>query len=101
MTKKVMVFVGTKKGGFIFSSDARRKKWQTSDIQFKSWNMMHMQMDPRDQRLHVATSHFVYGPTIHYSDDFGKTWTQAKQVPVLPRPSKSGRPASTVDEAFR
>jgi hypothetical protein len=61
MSKKVMVFVGTSKGGFIFNSNATRKKWQMSDIQFKSWNMMHMQMDPRNQRLHAAISHFVYG----------------------------------------
>ncbi len=101
MSKKVMVLVGTSKGGFIFNSDAKRKKWQQSDIHFKSWNVMHMQMDPRDQRLHAAASHFVYGPTTHYSDDFGKTWVQAKQVPVITRPSKSGRPSSTVDEEFR
>src|SRR5262245_61281475 len=101
MSKQVKVFVGTSKGGFVFSSDANRKDWQMSDIQFKSWNVMHMQLDPRDNRLHAAVSHNVYGPTTHYSDDFGKTWTQAKQVPVLPRPSKSGRPPSTVDEAFR
>ena len=101
MGKKVMVFVGTQKGGFIFDSNTKRKKWQVGDIHFKSWNVMHMQMDPRDNRLHAATSHFVYGPTTHYSDDFGKTWTQAKQVPLLTRGSKSGRPASTVDEAFR
>ncbi len=101
MSKKVKVFVGTNKGGFIFSSTAARKRWQVSDIHFKSWNVMHMQMDPRDQRLHAAVSHFVYGATTHYSDDLGKTWTQAKQVPALTRVSKSGRPASTVDEAFR
>jgi hypothetical protein len=100
MSKKVMVLVGTSKGGFIFSSDAARKKWQTSDIQFKSWGVMHMQMDPRDQRLHAAVNHVVYGSTTHYSDDFGETWTQAKQVPELLRPSKSGRPAGTVEEAF-
>lgn len=101
MSKRVMVFVGTTKGGFIFESDEKRKSWQRSDIQFKSWNVMHMNLDPRDNRLHAATSHFVYGPTTHYSDDFGKSWTQAKQVPVITRPSKTGRPASTVDEAFR
>src|SRR5215217_3443605 len=72
MGKKVMVFVGTQKGGFIFSSDAKRKRWKTNDIQFKSWNVMHIQMDPRDQRLHAATSHFVYGPTTHYSDDLAR-----------------------------
>jgi len=101
MSKKVMVLVGTRKGGFIFESNTKRKKWQVSDMQFKGWNVMHIQMDPRDQRLHAATSHFVYGPTTHYSDDFGKTWTQAKQVPLITRPSKSGRPSSTVEEAFQ
>ncbi len=101
MSKEVKVLVGTSKGGFIFTSDAARQKWQAGDILFKSWNVMHMQMDPRDRRLHVATSHFVYGPTTHYSDDFGKTWTQARQVPVLNRASKSGRPSGTVEEMFR
>jgi photosystem II stability/assembly factor-like uncharacterized protein len=101
MGKKVLVFVGTQKGGFIFESNEKRKRWKAGDIQFKSWNVMHIQMDPRDQRLHAATSHFVYGPATHYSDDRGQTWTQAKQVPVLGRASQSGRPASTVEEAFR
>jgi len=101
MSAKVSVLVGTSKGGFIFTSDAARKKWDVSDIQFKSWDVMHMQLDPRDGRLHAAVQHVVYGPTTHYSDDFGKTWTQAKQVPAITRPSKSGRPMGTVDEMFR
>ena len=92
MKNKVKVLVGTSKGGFIFESNATRAKWQVSDIQFKSWNVMHMQMDKRDGRLHAAVDHFVYGPTTHYSDDFGKTWTQAKQVPILTRPSEGGTP---------
>lgn len=100
MGKQVLVFVGTTKGGFIFTSDEKRKKWQMSDIQFKGWNVMHIQLDPRDQRLHAATNHFVYGPTTHHSDDLGKTWTQAKQSPALSRASQSGRPPSTMDEAF-
>jgi hypothetical protein len=98
---KVKVLVGTSKGGFIFDSDAARKDWQMSDIHFKSWNVMHMQMDARDQRLHAAVNHVIYGPTTHYSDDFGQTWTQAAGVPVLGRASKSGRPLGTPDEAGR
>ena len=100
MSKRVLILVGTTKGGFIFESDEKRKKWEMSDILFKGWNVMHMQMDPRDQRLYAATSHFVYGPTIHHSDDLGNTWMQAKESPALSRGSKSGRPASTMDEAF-
>ncbi|MBM3179599.1 MAG: exo-alpha-sialidase [Chloroflexi bacterium] len=101
MSKKVMIFVGTSKGGFIFSSDSKRKKWQVGDIQFKSWNVMHMQLDSRDNRLHAAVNHIVYGPTAHYSDDFGRMWTQAKQVPAITRASKSGRPLGTPQEAER
>jgi photosystem II stability/assembly factor-like uncharacterized protein len=101
MGEKVVVFVGTDKGGFIFSSDTSRRKWAASDIHFKSWNVMHMQMDPRGGRLHAAANHFVYGPTTHYSDDLGGTWTQSRQVPVVPRPSKSGRPLTTPEEAAR
>ncbi len=99
MSKKVKVLVGTRKGGFIFSSDSGRKRWQVSDIHFKSWNVMHLQMDPRDGRVHAAVNHFTYGPTTHYSDDLGKTWKQARQVPSLPRASKSGRPPGTPEEA--
>ncbi len=96
---KVKVLVGTSKGGFIFSSDAGRKDWQVSDMHFKSWGVMHMQHDPRDGRLHAAVNHVVYGPTTHYSDDLGQTWTQARQVPAIERPSKSGRPLGTPEEA--
>ncbi len=101
MSPKVYVLVGTSKGSFIFTSDPARKKWQAGDILFKSWNVMHMQFDPRDRRIHAAVSHPVYGPTTHYSDDLGQTWTQASQVPAITRPSKSGRPMGTVEEMFR
>ncbi len=96
---KVQVYVGTHKGGYIFTSDEKRKKWDQSELLFKSWEVMHMKLDPRDQRLHASAAHPVYGPVTHYSDDLGKTWTQAKQVPAFTRPSKSGRPIGTVDEA--
>lgn len=98
--EKVMVMVGTRKGGLIFTSDKDRRKWTASDMLFKGWSMMHMMMDPRDQRMHASLTHFVYGPTTQYSDDLGKTWTQSATVPVLTRPSQSGRPAGTVEEAF-
>jgi hypothetical protein len=97
--QQVRVFVGTHKGAYIFSSDAKRKKWDASDLMFKSWEVMHMKVDPRDGRLHTSANHPVYGPTTHYSDDLGKNWTQAKQVPVFTRGSKSGRPIGSVAEA--
>jgi BNR/Asp-box repeat len=97
---KVMVMVGTPKGGFIFTSDHDRTRWSRSDVLFKGWNVMHMHRDGRDGRLHAAVSHFVYGPTTHHSDDLGHTWTQARVSPAFSRPSVSGRPHGTPDEAF-
>ncbi len=97
---KVLVMVGTRKGGFVFSSDRERKQWAVSEPLFKGWTVMHVQMDPRDRRMHAALSHFVYGPTTHYSDDLGQTWTQAEVVPAFSRESKAGRPFGTPEEAF-
>src|SRR5579885_289801 len=100
MSTQVKVLVGTRKGAFIFTSDANRKKWEVSDVQFKGWNVMHVVMDPRDQRLHAAVTHFVFGATTHYSDDMGASWKQGQNPPRFSRPSASGRPGGTPEEAF-
>lgn len=97
---QVKVLVGTRKGGFIFTSDRDRKRWSASDIQFKGWNLMHMVMDPRTQRLHAAVDHFVFGATTHFSDDMGATWKQSPMPPIFTRPSVSGRPGGTPEEAY-
>ena len=97
---QVKLLVGTRKGGFIFTSDRSRKTWSASDVMFKGWNMMHMVMDPRDGRLHTALDHFVFGATTHYSDDWGETWIQCPTPPKFSRPSVSGRPGGTPEEAY-
>lgn len=97
---KVKVLVGTRKGAFIFTSDKDRKRWDVSDVMFKGWNVMHMVMDPRDMRLHTAVTHFVFGATTHYSDDLGETWKQSQASPEFSRPSASGRPGGTPEEAY-
>jgi photosystem II stability/assembly factor-like uncharacterized protein len=94
----VALFVSTRKGGFIFSSDYTRKKWIISELFFKSWNVMNIAFDPRDRRLHAAVVHDVYGSSTHYSDDLGNSWVQAAQSPQFTYASKSGRPLGTPDE---
>jgi photosystem II stability/assembly factor-like uncharacterized protein len=98
--RRVLVMVGTRKGAFIFSSDSKRKEWKVSGPHFKAWNVFHMTQDARDGRLHAAAMHFVYGATTHYSDDLGKTWTQAKESPIFTQPSTSGRPPGSIEEAM-
>jgi hypothetical protein len=97
--KQVLVMVGTNKGGFVFRSDAARKSWQPGEMLFKGWKVMHMTLDPRDRRMHAAIVSYVFGSTTHYSDDLGRTWSQADQVPAFTRPSKSGRPIGSQEEA--
>lgn len=94
------LLVGTRKGGFIFTSDKDRKKWSMSETLFKGWNVMHIVMDPRTERMHAAVAHFVFGPTTHYSDDFGQTWKACAVAPAFARPSVSGRPGGTPEEAY-
>lgn len=94
----VSVMVGTRKGGFIFSSDQNRENWIPSPLHFMSWKVMHMVLDPRDQRLYAAVVHDVYGASIHYSDDMGKTWIQSKKSPQFEAPPASRRPLSSPEE---
>lgn len=95
---KVLVLLGTRKGGFILESDSTRETWEMRGPMFKGWNVMHMTFDPRNQRLHAAVVHDVFGPSTHYSDDLGETWIQGKQAPSFTRASKSSRPLGTPDE---
>ena len=95
---KVMVLIGTRKGGFILQSDNERETWEMKGPIFKGWNVMHLTFDERDQRLHAAVVHDVYGPSTHYSDDFGESWTQTREAPSFPRPSNSSRPLATPEE---
>jgi hypothetical protein len=97
--REVKVFVGTRKGGLSFSSDEARQQWSCSDLHFKAWNVLHMNLDLRDHRLHVSAAHDVFGPSTHYSDDFGETWTQAERPPAFDVPSTSGRPLGSPVEA--
>jgi photosystem II stability/assembly factor-like uncharacterized protein len=72
----VMLLVGTKKGGFIYRSDATREKWQLSDPALPGWSFFHLAADLRDStpRLYAAANHWAWGRSVAKSDDMGKTW---------------------------
>jgi hypothetical protein len=97
--KTVKLFVGTKKGGLIFTSSEARQKWDISDLHFKAWKVMDMVMDPRDRRIHAAIVHDVFGPSSQYSDNWGENWIQAEKPPEFEQPSQAGRPVGTPGEA--
>jgi hypothetical protein len=71
----VRVLVGTKKGGFVCESDAKRENWDISGPFFTGWEIYHMKgsaVDPN--RIYASQSSGWFGQVIQRSDDGGKTW---------------------------
>ena len=46
----------------------------------KGWAVFHAVADPRDGTIYAATNSFVYGATVHRSQDRGETWTRAEEL---------------------
>ena len=75
---KVRVLVGTKKGAFVLSSDATRKKWTVDGPHFAGWEIYHLKGSPADpDRLYASQSSGWFGQVLQRSDDGGKTWSAA------------------------
>lgn len=75
--KAVRVLVGTKKGAFILTSDAKRSKWTVDGPFFAGWEIYHMKGSPADpDRIYASQSTGWFGQIIQRSDDGGKTWSQ-------------------------
>ncbi len=73
----VRVLVGTRKGGFVLTSDGKRDKWDVSGPHFAGWEIYHMKGSPADpNRIYVSQSTGWHGQVIQRSDDGGKTWHQ-------------------------
>ncbi|MGH7764491.1 MAG: WD40/YVTN/BNR-like repeat-containing protein [Candidatus Dormibacteraceae bacterium] len=72
---KVRVLVGTRKGAFILSSDASRRRWDVAGPHFPGWEMYHLNASPADpDRLYASQSSSWFGQVMQRSDDGGKTW---------------------------
>ena len=72
---RVRVLVGTRKGAFVLSSDASRKKWKVEGPQFAGWEIYHLKGSPANpDRLYASQSSSWFGQVMHRSNDGGKTW---------------------------
>ncbi len=73
----VRVLVGTRKGGFILTSDGKRDTWEVSGPHFGGWEIYHMKGSPADpNRLYASQSSAWFGQVVHRSSDGGQTWEQ-------------------------
>jgi len=71
----VRVSVGTRKGAFILSSDAKRESWEVSGPHFAGWEIYHIKGSPVDpNRLYASQSSGWFGQLIQRSSDGGNTW---------------------------
>ena len=71
----VRVLVGTKKGGFVLTSDGKRERWDVAGPHFGGWEIYHMKGSPVDpNRLYASQTSGWFGQVMQRSDDAGKTW---------------------------
>jgi photosystem II stability/assembly factor-like uncharacterized protein len=72
----VRALVGTRKGAFVLTSDARRQRWDIRGPHFGGWEIYHLKGSPADpNRLYASQSTGWFGQLIQRSNDGGKTWT--------------------------
>ena len=73
----VRALVGTRKGAFVMTSDAKREQWEISGPHFTGWEIYHVKGSPADpNRLYASQCSGWFGQLIQRSDDGGKTWEQ-------------------------
>jgi photosystem II stability/assembly factor-like uncharacterized protein len=69
------VLVGTRKGAFVLTSEAKRQRWDVSGPHFAGWEIYHVTGSPADSdRLYASQSSGWFGQLIQRSDDGGATW---------------------------
>lgn len=74
----VRVLVGTRKGAFILTADARRTSWEVRGPHFAGWEIFHIQGSPVDpQRIYASQTSGWFGQVIQRSRDGGNTWEVA------------------------
>lgn len=100
MSDAIQLLIGTRKGAWIYRSDAGRRTWSAQGPIFLGQIVNHLVLDPRDGRtLLMAAKTGHLGPTIFKSVDGGTTWAEARRPPAFP---KSADPATAraVDHTF-
>src|SRR5271165_370026 len=71
----VRVLVGTRKGAFVLSADAKRRDWKIDGPYFAGWEIYHVKGSPADpNRIYASQTSSWFGQLVQRSDDGGKSW---------------------------
>ena len=98
--RRLVLLVATRKGAWIFRSDARRRTWEVDGPHFLGHTVNHLKLDPRDGRTLLAaakTGHL--GPTVFRSTNLGRNWKEAAQPPAFAK-APEGSGGRAVDHTF-
>ena len=72
---RIRVLVGTRKGGFVLTSDGTRKSWSVSGPHFAGWEIYHLKGSPvNPDRIWASQTSSWFGQVVQRSDDGGATW---------------------------
>jgi hypothetical protein len=73
----VRVLVGTRKGAFVLTSDAKRTRWDISGPYFGGWEIYHLKGSPADpHRLYASQSSGWFGQQSQRSNDGARRGSQ-------------------------
>jgi hypothetical protein len=80
----VVLLVGTTKGMFLFAAPAARRVWRRGGPWFAGRAVAALACDTRDgrARLWAAPESMHWGSVLHWSDDFGHTWSDEGAAPL-------------------
>lgn len=90
MTARVLLTVGTRKGVFLFTSDAERGRWQRSGPFLAGHDINHASIDARTGVLYATDNDPWFGARVAISADFGTTWHNAAVSPHFEEGSPLG-----------
>jgi len=83
----VLILAGTHKGLFLLKGDDSRRQFEIEGPYLPGWDVYHAVVDPRDGALYACANNYVYGGTVHRSDDLGRTWERSEGLGL---PEESG-----------
>ncbi len=79
MGGRVLLLVGTKKGGFILDGDEARHDWHLRGPLCEGWPIYDMNWDQRSGTIYAAGGSSWYGAAIWRSHDLGSTWAHSSE----------------------
>jgi len=98
--EKLRVLIGTRKGGYVLESNARRAKWTVRGPFDAASEIFHVVADPRHPgTIYSLVNSGWWGPMLMRSRNWGATWREAA-VPQTPSRSKRTAPVEAPSPTY-